>query len=375
MWWQEKSHFLATEWVHFQTLETASWKAFRNQRVRKTRDWLDLSVEHLSTFWKHFHHDQDERDVLAFQTIEASLENYVRNASALYVSEKSAPFSTIAILPFLGSNTTGHNLPEKALAATLASLWQIGIGRGVVVGPTASEEQVARRVFASLNKKMTLRSMELEYIMAANATKRDLKMMPRVALRGLQLAMRGNHSLERQRWLGSGDTDKWKFVYFSEPDLILHARPSAMNALTIIMNEGKTLSGHRFQPVPHQQSFPGYDRPEKVLPHNYSRLIEMDPLSDNQSCCDAGKYYFSNPSNRSKPLRNKLCGWKWLWWQCGFLKKDQNYSDPAVVKELHKSLNYHFYFLKSGTGFPLVDNHQRTCNFRTDGQNCAAGQD
>jgi hypothetical protein len=381
MWWQETTHFLATEWVHFKTLETASWKAFRNDRVRTTRDWLDFSVEHLSVFWKHFQQQQQSAgdDDVVFHSIATSLDTYVINAKPLAVPLDSAPPSTIAILPFLVStnsrhaNRTAHDfLPKKALTATLASLWQIGIGRAVVVGPSIREYEIAQDAIHSLLPKRSLRAMELAFVLASSTTEHDRKVMPRVALSGLQRALRGTmSSAETSAWLGP-DPEKWAFVYYTEPDLILHARQSAMMALTRAMRNGHTLSAHRFQPVPHQRSFPGYHHPDKVLPDEgtFSMWTEMDPLLSDHSCCDAGKHYPSNPSkNSTTPLRNKECGWNRFWWQCGFFGNKVDYSDPDTVRELHKRLiNYPFYVLKGGTGFPLVDNHQRTCLFRKQGQ-------
>ena len=54
MWWQKSRQFIDTDWeLGFSTMPiTASFKALKNGRARQTSDWLDLSVEHLSIFWK-----------------------------------------------------------------------------------------------------------------------------------------------------------------------------------------------------------------------------------------------------------------------------------------------------------------------------------
>lgn len=388
MWWQTREGFLQSEWVHYQQLEVASFKAFRGDRVRKTRDWLDFAVTHLSVFWKHFRRmaTTDHRTEMVFRTIANYLDQYTEQVQALPILVDSPVQETIAVLPFLvreQGNKTIDVLPNHALRATLASLWQIGIARCVVVvggglSPVMERESV-ENTFQSLAPKFKQRSMELSVITWSNATTLDRANMPRVTLRGLQLAMRGQLSRnEIEQWLGEDNDKRWSFVFFTEPDLILHARPEALPSLKDEMRRGSVLSGHRFQPIPHQDNFPTFDRMEAVLPSIFAplpdRLMVVDILDANQSCCDGGRYYPSNPRHTGQPLKNnRACPGRVrnYWWACGFYRPFQNYSDPVVVAELHAFLRqYQFLQIRHGTPFPLVDLHQRICHFRR-GQNCA----
>ena len=154
---------------------------------------------------------------------------------------------------------------------------------------------------------------------STNLTVQDKEIFPRVALTYLQTAL-------TEGWTevgGDAASSSWQYIYYTEPDLILHARPSALFALTEQLKQGNTLSGHRFQPIPHQTNFPNYHRLDKVLPFNFSQpLIDMNPYSEAHSCCDQGAYY---PSNREDTHvfvpNNKAChGWGTYWWQCGFFR-------------------------------------------------------
>ena len=382
MWWQSTQHFLKSEWVHFDTLEIASFKAFRGGRVRKTRDWLDLSVTHLSGYFKHFRnkgqdHDEDEESI-AMAHIGNHLDDYVNKTAIQYQvpAESSAAPDTLAVLPFVAVSQDTSDLVNKALNVTLASLWQAGIGRCVVVVGGSqqltldAETNLVESIFESMQEKLDHSPMQLGIVAYDSLPKKDRLMMPRVALRGLQLAMRGNLSLsETNEWLGEED---WKYVLFTEPDLVLHARPSAMAGLKLEMDTGSVLSGHRFQPIPHQSNLPDYHRPDQVLPNDFSEVIEVDPLSEDQSCCDAGKYYLSNVADRRLPLRNnRACrGKRALWWQCGF---GSNYTNTETARHNHGNIReYPLLRIKGGTVFPLIDSHQRTCIFSKSSTPCLA---
>jgi hypothetical protein len=163
--------------------------------------------------------------------------------------------------------------------------------------------------------------MELEVIVIRNITRYERDIIPRTALRGLvDRAGKSDTNRYTQRWLGE-DMRRWKFVYFTESDLILHARPSVMKALKERLVEGFVLFGHRFQPIPRQDNF--------ELPP------EMDPLSESPVWCDAGKYYPSNP-NFTIPSNSKACKATGAYcWACGFRHKNDNYSELEMARELH----------------------------------------
>jgi hypothetical protein len=51
---------------------------------------------------------------------------------------------------------------------------------------------------------------------------------------------------------------RWKYVFYSEPDLALNSRASAIPALTAELASGKLIAAHRLQPIPHAFDFPGF---------------------------------------------------------------------------------------------------------------------
>ena len=153
---------------------------------------------------------------------------------------------------------------------------------------------------------------------------------------------------------------RFQYIYFSEPDLILHTRPSAMDAIRREMDRGGVFTAHRFMPIPHQRSFPNYDNFQNVLPDS-GRFADIRELNrDLHSCCDAGKYYPSNPTHPSEPLPVYPCG-HLQWWECGYFKRQKQYHDFASVAELHYRVPSPFVSLVRGTGWPLIHNNQRVC--------------
>lgn len=377
MWWASRETFLEVEWTYFRQLEAASFKMFRSAGVYSPADWIDFSVTHLSVFWKHFHKQQTHHDAVAFAAIEQHLLDYISRTQPLPVYENSPAPNTIALLPYLAPKMdSDHRLPEEALRATLSSLWQMGIGRCVVVvggRVSQNETEQVQHVFHSLEEKIKLRFMELKVVKVVD---NDTKLMPKTALKGLQLAMLNQTNAEE--WLGANHS-KWEFVYYTEPDLILHARPSAIPSFASLLRQGRCISAHRFQPLPHEANFPLYNRTDKILPHNFTHdRWFLNPLDDSMACCDRGKWYPSNPSmNYSAPLKNnRACkdGNKEFWWQCGFRNELHKYHNLSSIQELHSHIvEYPFLYVQGGTGFPLIELHQRICRLQT--KNCIEQQE
>jgi hypothetical protein len=66
---------------------------------------------------------------------------------------------------------------------------------------------------------------------------------------------------EIENWLGDKhmlNATRWKYVFYSEPDLALNSRASAIPALTAEHASGKLIAAHRLQPIPHAFDFPGF---------------------------------------------------------------------------------------------------------------------
>ncbi|CAJ1927225.1 unnamed protein product [Cylindrotheca closterium] len=90
---------------------------------------------------------------------------------------------------------------------------------------------------------------------------------------GLQTALKGymRHNMTRQQeWLGIQEKDDggndqnhkdhpheyWKYVFLTEPDLLLHTKPWVLSLLQKGMDEeGLSYFPHRLQPLPHQADF------------------------------------------------------------------------------------------------------------------------
>jgi hypothetical protein len=304
MWWQDIEHFHQINAEGLTNLEAASFVAFRPQdgsRVRMTRDWFDLAVEHLSMYHRHFNVNA-EKTGIPFKRITLQLLGYIQKAKAYPLQKDGAPASTIVLCAFNVKNMmkkgphyqTGekeNQLRIHSLAATLASLWQVGMGRVVVVGGQPADEEAAKVAFDLVRGK-TKSSMELSFVISNNATTglTNNALTPKQAIGGLQLALNGkfNASLT-QEWLG--DTPKrWKYVYFTEPDLILSSRPGSIQALSSQLQSGSILAAHRLQPIPHALDFPGFKDLSKVVPAvgNFSASAITDVNTAEYVCCDAG---------------------------------------------------------------------------------------
>jgi hypothetical protein len=383
MWWQNRTVFLSNHFDNVKMLEFASFNAFEMHRggggtVRLTRDWLDMAVEHLSTFVKHL--DLHYKDQTAIrERLVNILQSYIHNAVEYPISngtEELAVHSTIALLPLKAANKEpGNELIVLEMGATLASLWKVGIGRAIVVGVSESEQKVAEDAFALLKEKLAIRPMELAYVQSVNATAEDRKIVPRVALLGLQKVMHpdSTDAAAKQAWLGSNPS-RWKYVYFTEPDLLLQTRPSALPAITQVLKEGKLMAAHRLDLLPHQRDFPQTDDYRFVLP-NTGSFAAITELGMNDVCCDQGKYYPGNHENPTTPERVIMKGaCPSIWLLCGFARKGKDYTDPAVVLDLHQRLmKYPSFSLQSGTGLPLLSEHQRVCVPKLGPANCADG--
>ena len=395
MWWQNRTVFLSRG-NHFESirgLERASFLTFQMHTrknddgggVRLTRDWLDMSVEHLSTYIKHLNKYYKDQRAVRERLVEI-MKTYIDNVVGYPIissgTDELAVHSTIAILPLTAKAKEADNeMLVFEMAATIASLWKVGIGRAIVVGVSEKEEKVAQDTFTMLSLQLAIRPMELAYVRVFNATAEDRRLVPRVALLGLQKAMHPNNTdyAAQQVWLGS-DPSRWKYVYFTEPDLILHTRPSALPAISQALKEGSLMAAHRLDLIPHQRDIPQIDTDDYrfLLPNNGSFAV-ITPLGVNDVCCDQGRYYpghHANPEQREKVIIKRACPWMPLaiWFYCGFARKDKDYKDPAVLLDVHRRLlKYPFFSLSSGTGLPLISEHQRVCVPRRGPANCADG--
>jgi hypothetical protein len=374
MWWQDLEHFHLINAGQLGHLEAASFIAFHHKRgsssrVRMTRDWFDLAVEHLSMYHRHFRLSR-EKTGIPFERIKSQLLGYIQKAKAYPLEKDAAPASTIVLCAFNVKKMmkkgphyhTGENENQvriHSLAATLASLWQVGMGRIVVVGGQAEDEEAAKVAFDLIRGK-TNSSMELSFVISSNATTGldDNDLTPKQAIGGLQVALNGKFNASHtQEWLGD-NPKRWKYVYFTEPDLILSSRPGSISALSFQLQSGNILAGHRLQPIPHELDFPGFKALSKVVPAvgRFAASAITDVDTAEYACCDAGNL---RPGRlMSQPECNGF------WWQCGFKMRGKNYSQKEDVYDAHRrKVPYTWLRLSTGTGSVMMaaTEHARQC--------------
>jgi len=388
-WWQSTERFLGQDFRSMDAVEDGCFSMFERsfEDVRMTRDWLDFSVEHLSKWWGVMGALETDNPAISDRIVR-KLEEYVRRSWTEIVvggSEVGTEVtkSTIVVLPFLAYQSTDHpprgdTLTIASLAATLASLLRVGMGRVVVFGHLSDDVHMVQRAFALLrngaadsNERASqtalptsqIGPMEVGYIRAKDPPltfDNDLN-IPKAALLSLRRSLKGNSNKEeRDLWFGGTNGDsRWKYVYLTEPDTILKARPSALLAFGESIGQGRIAVPHRLQPIPHEFDATGAGvDPSRYLPSSgaFGEVVVLDTKGDD-SCCDGGGH---------KPgiLLGK-CGT--FWWICGFDTEEEG-DDPF---QRHKRLvPYQLMRLVGGTGFVSLagTEHGRQCIPRARGE-------
>lgn len=403
MWWTNVETVLKLQEDQMTNLEGASFHAFDTARqVLLTRDWLDFGVDHLSSFFKHFDVDQGPYghapDDYSYQRLIQLFGSYFERVQEVPREEGSVASevsrATIALLPFADTelNQTVHSLLAdiqkhtdrplftlpgdqrrenvlrvQALAMTIASLWQIGIGRVVVVGRRKRPTEMIKAAFAIFkewldsNNHQQQPSMELVYVWGLQETTQDDDVhLPVIALSLFQQIFRSSRgettsmsTFKIQKWLGP-DATRWKYVYFSEPDLILNTRPHALEAIARQIQQGNLMAAHRFQLIPHAVDFPEYPWPGRLVPNRDALALvhDLDPRAAGDACCDAG--------NRHPGLDDyDPC---WLWHDCGTRQQDDAYWNVTEMRTAHQRLlGYPLVRLTTGLQIPWVQEHARLC--------------
>jgi hypothetical protein len=408
MWWMPRDAFVnKLQAYRIQNLEGGSWQAFAAvgmDSVILTFDWLDFCVEHLSRYFKMINYNKfnhvfaklvdlhksymtselgedasgrfDVQDTgTAMRETIALFPLYIPSEPVLLTGISRPEYNTSLLYTIPAGAARRNALDMYSMAATLLSLWRVGVGRVVVAGNMACGEDdtdvnsvyhEALDLFLSSIPSSGRDAMEINYVCAvddfdrqeAKNTSKSL-LMPRLVIDKLQRAFRGNlTTTQNHAWLGD-DSNRWKYVYFSEPDLILHTRPHAVRELGVQLEQGKLIAAHRFQPISHAVDFPNYPRSQDLIPADAddpatTAFINLDP-SAGDSCCDAGNYW---PGR----TEHKKCSYMWLY--CGYLAND---ADPDVNQSVswkrHERLWRYFPLVSFTSGFrsPMVSEHARIC--------------
>lgn len=351
-WLQPLSSFsdFDTSGTNLDTKQAGSNALFQANRhkVQMTLDWLDFSVQRLSS-WIEATETLTDSDNVAFHVLLSKLYEYMKH---IWMDDTtSAMQDTIAVIAFEPWTSrikphAAYQLSVASLAATVASLIQASFVRVVVVGYNVQDEEYANESFQLLlslipnqdttsgNTTTTARQSvadkihktELAYVRAETRDVISLKTPINIvkgALTGLQAVFKGDTSMSTERrfeWLGTTrNVSSWKYVYLTELDSILQTKPSSLPFLKIALDQGMILAPHELQPLPHEHDLAGMKNTNKRVPNSFandSMILQLAPFSG-AVCCD--EY-----SRDDKPWKQyPKC--ESHWWQCGF-DNQQNHS-------------------------------------------------
>lgn len=378
-WWTSISNFLRFEKIEevSASCESAAFDMYiaNDGKVRMTTDWLDLAVEHMSKWWKLIEHNGP-----ALDRVVNILTRYTKARRIFDDSTSDVPQETLVVIAYAPYAQT--ELTKWSLAATLSSYISVGMGRIVVSGRLPEDEKLVLEAFDIVKKQFQLNNQtELSFCLAYNEVIEDGTFaVPRNALKKLRHVLLGNASKDEiQCWLG-GETSttsivknleeqkdeedegakfKWRYISLTEPDILLTARPSSLEALGKKLKDGYVLAPHRLQPIPHGSDFKGLDienDTDCIIPaaSPFERVHEVD--SNEMSCCDAGQ--FNIPMKAFEPYDN-------FWWMSGFPNVNGlkvNHTNP--IESAHKHLLlYPLTRLTTGTGVVFVGSeHGKLCH-------------
>lgn len=426
-WWQSVERFRRTPVHKISWLEDAVWKAIdlhAGRDLRLTRDWLDLSVEHLSKWWRMTKVNKFDA---SHNRLIGNLYEYIRQSNSTIIEEEEdSPdhpwkdtISVVAYLPVEPHSRRMQPVDVVVLGSQLASLIRHNTGRVVVVTDNDdlnyTETHVWPYVMQLLRQdpslastfhnnatawgqhvqqnpilprleipevtigstELTLLGVQSKYLKTKNP-----KLVPRACLILLHDAMFRRHlsnsSQEQQSLvLGAGGVERWKYVYYTEQDSPLHTRVEAFPALKGVLDQGGVLTPHRWSPVPHAHDWIGDDTtiattpsdmpPNRYLPAagNWTNITVLEAAS---SCCDRGDD--SRDGRLMYPKGNNF------WYLDGFgkpLPEDQD-VDQAMVKRMERFSTYQLLRLKDGTGLTLAgsESSRQCAPYRNHVEGCSS---
>lgn len=418
-WWQSVDRFRSTPVHRIAWLEDAVWKAIREPNkgldLYLTRDWLDLSVEHLSKWWKTTRID---RFNAGYQRLLSNLFEYVGGWDSYRKQHESdkpqeenpwkSTISVVAYVPLSGREKRRMQpIDILVLGAQVISLLWHDAGRIVVVTDEVYMNYTATHIwpflvdllrndpsamYSSVNatdwskhimqnasqssyvtNEVTIGSTELTLVgvQSEHVVKRKtIKLVPRAGLILLHDALfRHNATSEAQRRLvlGVHGGERWNYVYYTEQDSPLHTRTEILPDLKAVLDQGFILAPHRWTPVPHQNDFDDTVlardlSPGRYLPAvgNWSHVTALD--ASDASCCDGGMR--SRHGKLLYPKGNNF------WYLDGFGRSLPDDASPQEVarimaKRLERFSTYTLFRLKDGTGLTLAGaENARQCAWR-----------
>jgi hypothetical protein len=118
-------------------------------------------------------------------------------------------------------------------------------------------------------------------------------LLQKQALHGIDVALGGSPSLlgaPLQSWLGN--TTQWQYVYWTQPNLLLHTRASSLPVLKEALDQVAILTAHRLPVIPHVSDFAGASKSKQaslaLVPatDSFATIMALDSVIG--ACCDAG---------------------------------------------------------------------------------------
>jgi len=380
MWWMNRDLFLNITTSQIDNLAGASWEAFHavgSNNVVLTRDWLDFSVEHIPRAFQVVDHGDGQ----SFPQKKTILTRYMDQIETQWDGcDDAVTASTIAIIPIDAESgdvgfplqklfadnpkfrTATSALKLYSLAASLLSLWKIGIPRVVVVGSTEDMPAIVRGAFSVVQKSVVGSDrMTLTYQKGSSYPvygDDGLPLMVQHAIGLLQQAMRSEMDHDKTiQWLGKNPS-RWKFVYFTEPDTILHTRVSALGPIGKRLQQGQVITAHRLEPIPQKQiDIQDHEiHANFVVPSTDNTLgrVLYDLDSDTAACCDGGNRW---PGQTDFTY----CGTRYA---CNVRLHSPTILPPGTASASTKRqrlVSHPYVRLKQGLGVPLVSSHGRIC--------------
>ncbi|KAG7356871.1 hypothetical protein IV203_001558 [Nitzschia inconspicua] len=381
-------------------------------------DWNDFCVEHLSKWWGVLQVLRGGDPGHIFDHIIGMLERYmterVRPPPNVSSSNSSPLGKTIGMIAFAPYKTRiqkhdpdgakGRKLTAYSLAATIASLYQVGFGRVVVVGVNdhdMSHVQDAVNILLPIFDgqkapseknhghdqtylvRLGTSNMEIAFVQVTDprwiSNGKVERNIPRAAIIGMRLAMnRKLNSTETSKWLGSHNNawQYWDNIYLTEPDTILHIRRELLTKFGEALREGLSLFPHRLHPLPHESDLPTNHslNPGLYLPDvgHFANIVTIttstntekpdaldESRSDYASCCDDGHAWPGDDGWERKDGCRP-------WWTCGFHRirfdRGEKFNQTALLEKHERLQLYPMMRLHNGIGAVFAStNHGRRC--------------
>ena len=346
-WWQTTERFLSAKLEMIKNVEgdcfiPINFAGAGMEDARKTRDYLDFSIEHLSKWWK-----MTEAPGMKYAI--DRLKSYIQRN--VIKPESSIMNTTLALIPYGvedKADESSKRMWKTSLSATIVSLIKQGVPRVVVVGTYETDAALTSQVFTELSMDRLEPSRQFETVLETTGTELayvhtdDVDSyytkinVPKGALFGLRDALKGE--ADPTPYLGTGDKERFEYVYMTEADQILNARLTT--DFLDVLNDGRVIIPHRLQLIPHAQDVDQLPEQIKHFPHDPVKYLD----ADTDSCCDTGSHMEGHET---------ICLGHWF--QCGFGGKTA--GDFSHLED------YEFISLTQGTGIVSLaaTNQSRRC--------------